>query len=244
MRTTAVSIILGVAALTLAAPAAKAQVYVKGELGYGWSTDAGITDRAGWSNPGCVICQPASINNLGSSAALTGGVGYRFNDWFRADATLGYRGWFKMTGTDAIGTSYSANASSTALLANGYVDVPIPLGPVKPFVTGGIGVAWNSMSSIQQSWGASSLSVGGSETDPSGSRTNFAWALGAGLSWPFMPNWTADLTYRYLDFGNIGTSAGNSTVTYTGAGTFSSPTSGVQGTLKVNEVALAIRYAF
>ncbi len=223
---------------------ANAQVYLRGDLGLGWATDAGIRDKAGAGNPGCLICQPGSFDDLGNSAVIGAGAGYRFSDLLRADATVSYRGGFRWRGSDVIGTSYRANVSSWALMANGYVDLPLALGPIRPFVNAGIGVAWNKMGAIQQSWAASSLSSAGTETDPSGSTTNFAWNVGAGLAWAILPNLSADLAYRYVDLGDIETKAGISQATFTPGGTFQAPTAGVRGNLRANEVVLSLRYAF
>lgn len=223
---------------------AGAQVYLRGDLGLGAATDAGVKDKAGAGNPGCLICEPGSFDDLGNSAVIGAGVGYRFSDLLRADATVSYRGGFRWRGSDVIGVSYRANVSSWALMANGYVDLPLALGPVRPFVNAGIGVAWNRMSAIQQDWGPSSLAAAGTETDPSGSSTNFAWNVGAGLAWTIRPNLSADLAYRCADLGDVETKAGISQASFAPGGTFQAPTSGVRGRLRVNEVVLSLRYAF
>ncbi|MFM0961226.1 MULTISPECIES: outer membrane protein [Yersinia] len=68
----------------------------------------------------------------------------------------------------------------------------------------------------------------------SGSTTNFAWAVGVGVNWAIMDNVSMDLSYRYLDAGDVETG-------YT-------TRRGNRETAKVsvtsNDVMLGVRYAF
>ena len=47
--------------------------------------------------------------------------------------------------------------------------------------------------------------VGGSETriDDTQTTNGFAWSLGAGFTRPFSENWLLDVSYRYMDLGDI-----------------------------------------
>src|SRR6266571_6797212 len=90
-----------------------------------------------------------SVQRLGfNTAGIFGlGVGYRVNNWFRADVTGEYRGNSQFFGTDAItypggvGTdTYHATKSEWLVLANAYVD----LGTwwcMTPFIGAGVGTA-------------------------------------------------------------------------------------------------------
>src|SRR5882724_2127739 len=79
------------------------------------------------------------------------GIGYQFNNWFRADVTGQYRGRSSFTGLDVVtgtgpfagfvGTdNYTATKSEVLFLANAYVD----LGTwwcITPFIGAGVGTA-------------------------------------------------------------------------------------------------------
>ncbi|EAT2981695.1 porin family protein [Salmonella enterica] len=62
-----------------------------------------------------------------------------------------------------------------------------------PFVTGGIGMAHAKLTSQFK----------GSDEKRSDSDNNFAWAVGAGASYKFDKNWSADLMARYYDAGEV-----------------------------------------
>ena len=156
------------------------------------------------------------------------GVGYRFNNWFRADITGQYRGNSNFKGTDlysAMGhglayngiDNYSASKSELLVLANAYVD----LGTwwcVTPFIGAGVGAARVTISNFTDT-GATNLNsfidgsgntvyyVGGPANASytaasSGSKWNFAWALHTGLAYQVSPNMTVELGYSYLNLGD------------------------------------------
>lgn len=247
--------ILAAAVSVLAVGSASAQTmdqpttgfYLRGEVGYGWTRGAGLTDNSAPTSSVCVICSSTQLNNLGSGAELGGGVGYRINDWLRAEATIAYRGWYQLSATDPDGFSYKSDVKSLVGMANLLVDPPVKLGPLQPYLGAGIGIAHNTMGTISQNAYFPSVGIGASESDPGGSSNNFAWQLMAGLAWPLTSTLTAELGYRYLDAGKIQTSAGTSQFSIYGGGiNFTTPvtTTGVKGNLAVNEVVLALRWAF
>ena len=106
---------------------------------------------------------PAGFQNTGfgfdSSTSYDLGVGYRFNNWFRADLTGEFRGranfhgsQFSPAGVIAPGfaetDNYSGSKSEWVAMANGYVD----LGTwwcVTPFVGAGIGMSRNTISGFR-----------------------------------------------------------------------------------------------
>jgi opacity protein-like surface antigen len=218
-----------------------AGLYLRGEVGYFWSRPAGIGDRAAWNGPNCLICTGGDLDDVGNGGMVGGGLGWRFNDWLRAEATVTYRGGLQLKDSDGSGFSYRSNIHSTAGMLSLLVDAPWRLGPLQPFAGGGIGVAHNSMGRISQSGSFAGLPV--SESDPSGSSTGFAWQATLGLAWPILPNLTAELAYRYVDLGKLKTSAGNSQFTV-GTTTVAVPTGGVEGNLRGQEALLALRWSF
>jgi opacity protein-like surface antigen len=154
----------------------------------------------------------SSVQNLGfNTAGIFGlGVGYKINNWFRADVTGEYRGNSQFFGTDRIsfqggvGTdTYHATKSEWVVLANGYVD----LGTwwcITPFVGAGIGGARVGIANFTDQ-GIANLGGGALPSLAFGdnvSKWNLAWALHAGLAYKVTPNFTVELAYRYLDMGD------------------------------------------
>lgn len=145
-----------------------------------------------------------AYSDIGDSAIIGIGVGYQFNNWFRADATIDYRtsaSYRKgMTYTAFCANpfcldTYTANVSSAAFMLNGYVDLGTWAG-VTPYIGAGVGMASHRMK------GLTDVGAGlGTANDMT--RTNFAWALMAGLGYNVTPNLKIDAGYRYIDMGSI-----------------------------------------
>jgi opacity protein-like surface antigen len=132
------------------------------------------------------------------------GVGYKFNDWFRMDFTGEYRGktgFYALDHYDAGGVQrtneYTGVKSEWLFLGNAYVD----LGTwwcVTPFVGVGIGFANIKIDHFRDT----NVIASGGGWAPSGSTTNFAWALHAGLAYQATKNFTVEFAYRYLNLGD------------------------------------------
>jgi opacity protein-like surface antigen len=157
----------------------------------------------------------SSVQNLNfNTAGIYGlGVGYRVNNWFRADVTGEYRGNSQFYGSDRITQvggvgmdTYHATKNEWVVLANAYVD----LGTwwcITPFIGAGVGgarVAINGFNDAGLSGNpnppgppVASLAYGDNV-----SKWNLAWALHAGLAYKVTPNVTVEFAYRYLDMGD------------------------------------------
>ena len=156
----------------------------------------------------------SSVQTLNfSSAGIFGlGVGYKVNNWFRADVTGEYRGNSSFFGTDRItyvggvGTdTYHATKNEWVVLANAYVD----LGTwwcITPFIGAGVGGARVAINGFTDQGIALNGGVGpalpGLAFGDNVSKWNFAWAAHAGLAYKVTPNFTVELAYRYLDMGD------------------------------------------
>ena len=156
----------------------------------------------------------SSVQTLNfSSAGIFGlGVGYKVNNWFRADVTGEYRGNSQFFGTDRIsyvggvGTdTYHATKNEWVVLANAYVD----LGTwwcITPFIGAGVGGARVAINGFTDQGIALNGGVGpalpGLAFGDNASTWNFAWAAHAGLAYRVTPNFTVELAYRYLDMGD------------------------------------------
>ena len=179
--------------------------YLRGDIGFS-------NQRVGRLNnvQDATLTSSVQNNNFNTAGIFGLGVGYKFNNWFRADVTGEYRGNSQFFGTDQIayvggvGTdTYHATKQEWVVLGNAYVD----LGTwwcMTPFIGAGIGgarVAINNFTDqgiANNGFGAlPGLAFGDNVT-----KWNFAWALHAGVAYKVTPNFTVELAYRYLDMGN------------------------------------------
>ncbi len=92
--------------------------------------------------------------------------------------------------------------NSTTLFANLYYDIHTDSG-LTPYIGGGLGMAFNY---AEYKW--RNGATGGSASD---TMTNFAWNLGAGVSYSFNENLAVDLAYRFVSLGHNEVSLGNMT---------------------------------
>jgi opacity protein-like surface antigen len=170
---------------------------------------------------------PAGFQSTGmgfdSSTSYDVGVGYRFNNWFRVDATGEYRGNANFHGSQfsplnasfpgfAETDNYSASKSEWVAMANAYVDVGT-WWCITPFIGAGVGAARNTISNFRDDGVNLTTGFGTSPSSTFGataSKWNFAWALHAGLAYKVSPGFTVELAYRYINLGDGLTGATNS----------------------------------
>lgn len=132
------------------------------------------------------------------------GGGYGFGNGLRLEGDLRYRGF------DAGGTSRGAlgapsyadgTVTSTTLMTNLAYDLVLQGSKLRPYLKGGIGAAWNEAE-------ADVLGAGRSDrwaVYPSGTDTQFAWSLGAGLAYPIDERLSLTADYQYIDLGSAET---------------------------------------
>ncbi|GAA0251230.1 hypothetical protein LNAOJCKE_3900 [Methylorubrum aminovorans] len=139
-----------------------------------------------------------------------GGIGYQINPWLRVDATGEYRfgsKWTFVAEDKTFGNTGGYNVTSGKFdsivgLANGYVDLGTWYG-VTPFIGAGVGVAHHSFGGVtDKGFGAYE---GGYGIGRHSERTNFAWALHAGLGYAVTQNVRFEAAYRYLNMGEATT---------------------------------------
>jgi opacity protein-like surface antigen len=185
--------------------------YLRGDIGFSNQNLKNVldTDSSAYNNVAV-----AQTKNFASAGIYGGGVGYQFNNWFRADVTGQYRGNSNFTGLDVItgtgpftgfrGTDvYTATKSELLFLANAYVD----LGTwwcLTPFVGAGVGTSRVTISNftdtgdfINGGLQAHSFNYG-----DQASQWNFAWAAHAGVAYKVSPGLTLELAYSYVSLGN------------------------------------------
>ena len=185
-------------------------------------------------------------HSLDDSGLIDAGVGYRFNNYFRADITGEYRtsahysaiesynaGYYNYPQDGSRGyDSYTGSIRSVVGLVNGYVDVGTWYG-VTPFFGAGVGVANVKVSNVID------MGQGGGFGYASDhSSTNFAFALMAGIDFAITQNLSLELGYRYLNMG----SASSGVIAC--QNTWSCPNEVQHYRLSSNDIRLGFRYTF
>jgi opacity protein-like surface antigen len=216
------SAVLGSAVVLASASAVlAADMYQGGDLKGGYDVAPVATDRGiylkgyiGQANPDVgSIFTPDYNNNtfqvfshdIKSSPLFGLGIGYKHSHWLRLDLTGEYRGDALFVGADRYpggfgfipGTNeYTADVKSWLGLANAYWDIVNWCG-FTPYIGGGIGFATMSLEGLRDV----NVPTNGVAFGADNTRTNFAWALYAGLSYDVSPSLVIDLSYRYADLG-------------------------------------------
>ena len=155
--------------------------------------------------------------------AVGGAVGYRIQEWMRAELNLNYReaDVDKLTALGYV-LEGAGDAGAFAALANLYIDFT-PRSPVTPYVGVGIGVA---LIDVDSNGSANALTINDDSTE-------FAWNVMAGAAWSVTDNVDLTLGYRFF-------STTDAKLDATVAGV-SGP---VDADLKVHEVMFGARYNF
>jgi opacity protein-like surface antigen len=156
--------------------------------------------------------------------AVGGAVGYRIEEWMRAELNLSYRE-ADVDKVQALGPTLSGagDAGAFSALANLYFDFK-PRSPVTPYMGVGIGIAHIDVDSNDS---ANVLIVNDDSTE-------LAWNVMAGAAWSVTDNVDLTLGYRYLSTTNAKLDA---TVVGVGSGTLNAE-------FGVHEVMFGARYNF
>lgn len=192
---------------------------LKGTLGAGWylrgDVGVGVTQVDKYYQRDVVAAGGTFIGSTENHSFFLGaGIGYRFNNWFRADATVEYRGGGTIGVNDRVNfvgpggvyqlsNTYKGNLTSIVTLFNAYVDLGT-WNCLTPYIGAGIGWASNRVSGLTDQgivngpgFTAPTLGVGAT-----GDSSNVAWALMAGVGYEVNKNLTLELGYRYLNLGD------------------------------------------
>jgi opacity protein-like surface antigen len=203
-------------------------IYLRGDIG------VGVTNYGDYRQDDVAAFGGTFISQEDRSTTFFGGVGvgYRFNNWFRVDGTLEYRGGGTIGATDLVfnpfiggnqTNTYKGKLSSMVALFNAYVDLGT-WNCLTPYLGAGIGYASNRIDGLTdqgaQFTGATTLGTAGS-----GTKSGLAWALMAGLGYEVNKNLTLEVGYRYLNLGDA--HSGSIVNAFTGQ---------VQGPLKVRDI--------
>jgi opacity protein-like surface antigen len=223
--------------------------YLRGDIGFSNQDVKNVRDNNNAAYNNVAVSQTGSFSSAG---IYGGGIGYQFNNWFRADITGQYRGKSSYSGLDVVtgtgpfvgfrGTDqYTATKSELLFLANAYVD----LGTwwcVTPFVGAGFGTARVTVGNFTDTGDFINGGLQQHSFNYAGpaSKWNFAWAAHAGLAYKVNQSLTLELAYSYVDLGSGVTGASYSfdgvTNTTHAAFSFKNITS--------NDVKLGLRWNF
>ena len=244
-RSTKSIAVIGLALLPMSIAAirpAQAQIampdgsYVRVEAGAAFHQGVTFTDTDP-AAANCDLCSAQFPSKITNSFVAGAALGYHLSPFLRTDVSIDYLGSSRISGysTASVPSSGSAHMDAVVGLINGYFDVPaVMFGPVQPYVDAGIGIAWNHLGTTSGNSGAV-----GPFTLAGSSRTNIAWAIGAGAGYPLAPQLTLDLGYRFLDLGQLRTdsslSFGGMTVPVTPSKT---------GGVNAHQVTIGLRFEF
>ncbi len=189
--------------------------YLRGDIGYDIYKDANFSHTGVTAAGGFFLDE--SIDRSGSIGI---GVGYEFNDRFRADITGEIRGTEGFAAVDkyffdcaAAGLAsgscggggiimrnnmWRGSLTSQVVMANVYANIGTWRG-ITPFIGGGVGVAFNRVHGVSD-FDPSDLGGGGFASD--NTTTSFAWNVQAGLGYDISDNLVIETTYRYIDLGD------------------------------------------
>jgi len=185
--------------------------YLRGDIGMTNQQFKGLHQRL-YDVPGTTV---EAVGMGWDSSMLFGlGVGYKFNDWFRADITGEYRGKSNFHGSDHVTTAttngvdnYSGSKSEWVFMANAYVD----LGTwwcLTPYIGLGVGTTNIKISGFRDdgfNYSPGPVLTASTAYADDASKWNFAWAVHAGVTYKVTPSMNIDFGYRYLDLGNATT---------------------------------------
>jgi outer membrane protein OmpA-like peptidoglycan-associated protein len=170
-----------------------------------------------------------------------GGIGIRINPMFRTDITIDGIKRLNIEGRNAgvTGVTSSAHVSSVVGLVNGYFDLngvwPNVFGRFQPYIDAGVGIARNDLSRTSF---AGPFGAIGSPSVNSHAFTDFAWGAGAGVAYAVAPHMLVDLSYKYLDLGDMHSG------TTLSIGAAKVNTARMSAELKAHTVMVGFRYEF
>jgi OmpA-OmpF porin, OOP family len=210
-------------------------VYLRGDIGGAFGTNTTFKNLPSLPG-GSGSTQPSGVDN---SIMYGGGIGVRINPMFRSDITIDGIRRLNIEGTNAVagGVTSSSHVSSVVGLVNGYFDLnglwPTVFGRFQPYIDAGLGVARNDLSRTSFARNGATIANVSSHAF-----MDFAWGAGAGVAYAVAPNLLIDLSYKYLDLGEMH----SGTTLSIGAARVN--TSRMAGDLKAHTVMLGVRYEF
>ena len=201
--------------------------YLRGDVGYVFDTSIGDVEYTAFDSI-AVAYSPASFTSASLESDFTwgGGFGYRFTEFFRADATVdGFRADFDGSTTSAqtcpglpdddttCRSENSSDVSAVSVMANGYVDLGTYVG-LTPYIGAGLGYSYLSWSNLNDTTycvpgGADVCVPPTGAVDSTGHSGQDGWrftyALMVGAAYDLGNNFKLDVGYKYrsIDGGDM-----------------------------------------
>lgn len=155
-----------------------------------------------------------SYGDFGSSAVIEAAAGLELTHYLRVEAAFSYRPGFAFDGNvnyPGVGQEQpvSGDVNQMGLMGMAYLAPLAALGGgwrVQPFIGGGVGASRNEIGKMTMDFPERPQPR--YSVTPDGTRTDFAWAVTAGLSYDVSDALALDLAWRYSDFGKVETEAG------------------------------------
>ncbi len=157
--------------------------YLRGDISYDFETKGTIFVSSSSSSTSFIDMDFDDAWNIGV------GLGYVFNDWFRADITADIR-------TPAYWEGVETDVAISTIMLNGYASLGTFSG-ISPYVGAGIGTAhvnWSSINAPCFAGCGAPFFINAYTNDPN---WEFAYALMAGVSFDVTRNLAIDAGYRY-----------------------------------------------
>ena len=209
-------------------------LYLRGGMGLEWALSADFKDK----NPGAT--NPPALFGGGSGSdgrpiAARGGfgriplvemaLGLKVLPWLRTDISLTHRFDMNYSGQANFRNvpgdqPVSTPATSTSGMVNVFVELSdllgIDLGPLKPYLGGGLGAAYNRLDQVKFLFpGLTRHTI---TLTPSGDNFNPAFMLTAGTGFVLSKHLVLDVSYRYSDLGRVSTDPGRAFMNHVPSG--------------------------
>jgi len=221
MRLTLLSLSLFLAASQAAAE--EMRPYLRAGLGVDMSGDTTFRDGD------CASTIPAALfgcvdgddgkpigayGDFGSSIMLEAAAGLELTHFLRVEAAFSYRPGFAFDGNANFLSSgreqpVSGEVNQMGVMGFAYLAPLAAMGveaKLQPFLGAGLGISRNEIGKMTYDFPERPQPR--YSVTPDGSRTDFAWAATAGLSYEVSDELLLDLAWRYSDFGKVETEAG------------------------------------
>jgi opacity protein-like surface antigen len=220
--------------------------YLRGDVGHSFDADGDGRYRVWDKNTHTTTEFDYDEIKLRGNTDVSIGIGYRFNEHLRADATLAYWKRDVFGSSEAFGGTVTfddtSKASAWEMMANAYVDL-ITWGKVTPYIGGGLGITRLKYGTMRnRSWcNVVSPDCADYWADHGGlTSTRFTWALMAGMTVDITSSTKLDFGYRYSHIKGgkaFGWDASDLAAGATG-------TQGYDKGFDVHQVRVGLRYEF
>jgi opacity protein-like surface antigen len=136
----------------------------------------------------------SDYKDFNKSGSLGLGLGMFVNQNVRADVMLSY-----IVPTDfkfhSMQNTYKSEVSTTKLMLNGTYDFGSMAAGLAPYISAGIGAAYNDYDT--------EILLNGEKTNTSGHKIDFAYQAGVGVAYKMQNDMSINLGYRFADNGNV-----------------------------------------